>query len=164
MELKASLLLSSPRILWRSAQQGKEETFLSRKNCLQDASREHGSRARQCVRRSCRGETLGREVPGKEASDARTRSFTLTLQIYQRRDGVSPTSCRVRWGSWNLSLSLPLFFFFFCLSRAAPEACVVSQARGLIGAMTAGLHHSHSNARSETRLHPTPQLMATPDP
>ena len=28
----------------------------------------------------------------------------------------------------------------------------------------AGLHHSHSNARSEPRLWPTPQLMATPDP
>ena len=27
-----------------------------------------------------------------------------------------------------------------------------------------GLHHSHSNARSELRLQPTPQLMATPDP
>ena len=38
----------------------------------------------------------------------------------------------------------------------------VSQARGLIRAAAAGLHHSHSNTRSELRLRPTPQLMATP--
>ena len=38
-----------------------------------------------------------------------------------------------------------LFFFFFCLfaiSRAASMAYGGSQARGLIGAVAAGLHHS----------------------
>ena len=39
--------------------------------------------------------------------------------------------------------------FFFCLFRAAPSAHAGSQARGLIGAIAAGLHHSRSNARSE---------------
>ena len=39
-----------------------------------------------------------------------------------------------------------------------------SQARGLIGATAAGLHHSHSNARPKTRLQPTAQLMAMLDP
>jgi len=39
-----------------------------------------------------------------------------------------------------------------------------SQARGLTGAIAAGLRHSHSNARAETHLQPTPQLTATPDP
>ena len=39
-----------------------------------------------------------------------------------------------------------------------------SQARGRIGARAASLHHSHSNARSEPRLWPTPQLTETPDP
>ena len=39
-----------------------------------------------------------------------------------------------------------------------------SRARGLIGATADGLCHSHSNAGSEPRLRPTPQLMATPDP
>ena len=39
-----------------------------------------------------------------------------------------------------------------------------SQARGQIGATAAGLHHSHSKARSELRLQPTPQLTATRDP
>ena len=46
-------------------------------------------------------------------------------------------------------------FFFFCLfafSRATPAAYGGSQVRGLIGAVAAGLHHSHSNARSETHL------------
>ena len=36
--------------------------------------------------------------------------------------------------------------------------------RGPIGAVVAGLHHSHSNARSKPHLRPTPQLMAMPDP
>ena len=39
-----------------------------------------------------------------------------------------------------------------------------SQARDLIEATAAGLHHSHNNAKSEPRLRPTPQLMAMPDP
>ena len=52
-------------------------------------------------------------------------------------------------------------FFVFCLFRATPTAYGGSQARAPIGATAAGLHHSHSNARSEPRLQPTPQLMAT---
>ena len=56
------------------------------------------------------------------------------------------------------------FFFFFGLLRATPVAYGGSQARGLIGAVAASLRHSHSNARSEPRLQPTLQLMATPDP
>ena len=55
-------------------------------------------------------------------------------------------------------------FFFFCLFRATSAAYGGSQARGIIGATAAGLHHSHSNARSEPHLQPTPQLMAMPDP
>ena len=39
-----------------------------------------------------------------------------------------------------------------------------SQARGQIEAVAAGLHHGHSNARSELRLQPIPQLIAMPDP
>ena len=56
------------------------------------------------------------------------------------------------------------FFVFFAFSRAAPMACGGSQARGPIGVAAAGLRQSHSNAQSEPRLQPTPQLMATPDP
>ena len=58
-------------------------------------------------------------------------------------------------------------FFFFCLfafPRAASAAYGGSQARGLIGAVAAGLHHNHSNAGSEPHLRPTPQLTAMPDP
>ena len=55
-------------------------------------------------------------------------------------------------------------FFVFCLFRAALTAYGGSQARGLIGAVAAGLCHSHSNARSELCLQSTLQLTATPDP
>ena len=53
---------------------------------------------------------------------------------------------------------------FFRHFRAAPEAHRGSQARGLIGATASGLHHSHSNTRSQPHLRATPQLTATPDP
>ena len=56
------------------------------------------------------------------------------------------------------------FFFFFWVfllfSTAVPTAYGGSQARGLIGAVAAGLHQSHSNTVSEPCLWPT----ATPDP
>ena len=38
-------------------------------------------------------------------------------------------------------------FLSFCLFRAAPVAYGGSQARSRIGAVVAGLHRSHSNAR-----------------
>ena len=53
---------------------------------------------------------------------------------------------------------------FFFPPRAALMAYVDSQARGGIGAVAVGLHHSHSNAGSEWHLRPTPQLIAMPDP
>ena len=59
------------------------------------------------------------------------------------------------------------FFSLFCLfafSRAAPVVYGGSQARGIIGATAASIHHSHSNVGSELGLQPTPQLMAMPDP
>ena len=54
--------------------------------------------------------------------------------------------------------------FVFCLFMAAPMEYGGFQARGCIRAAAAGLHRSHSNARSEPYLWPTPQLKATPDP
>ena len=60
--------------------------------------------------------------------------------------------------------SFSFFSFFVCLFRAAPKGYGASQARGLIRAIATGLYHSHSNARSELRLQPTPQLMTMPDP
>ena len=44
-----------------------------------------------------------------------------------------------------------------------PGAQGGSQARGPIEAVAAGLHHSHSKARSKPRLRP-PQLTTMPDP
>ena len=55
------------------------------------------------------------------------------------------------------------FFFFLVFSKAMPVAYGGSQARGLVGAIAASLHHSHSNAGSEPHLWPTPQLTATPE-
>ena len=53
-------------------------------------------------------------------------------------------------------------FFFF---RVTPVAYRSSQARGRIGAVAAGLHHSYSkHGIREPRLQPTPQLVAMPDP
>ena len=51
-----------------------------------------------------------------------------------------------------------------CVFRATAVAHGGSQARGLIGAVAASLHHSHSNEGSEPRLQSTPQLTATMDP
>ena len=62
-----------------------------------------------------------------------------------------------------------VFYYYYddddyLLFRAAPAAYGGSQARGRVGAIAAGLHHSHSNAGSELHLWPTPQLMAMTDP
>ena len=71
-------------------------------------------------------------------------------------------------GRFNFPLILYIYFFififYFLLYRAASTAYGGSQARGLIGAIAASLRHSHSNARSQPRLQPTPQLKAMPDP
>ena len=56
------------------------------------------------------------------------------------------------------------FFFFLGLFRVTPAAYGGSPATGQNGAAATGLHHSHSNARSEPSVPPTPQLMVTPDP
>jgi len=53
--------------------------------------------------------------------------------------------------------------FFFVFSRAMPMAYGGFQARGLIRAVAASLHQSHSSVGSKPRLQPTPQLMATLD-
>ena len=65
-----------------------------------------------------------------------------------------------------MEIIIAIYFIFlsFYLFRAIPVAYGGSQARGLIGAVAAGLHHSHSNVVSELRQRPTPQLTATPDP
>ena len=57
-------------------------------------------------------------------------------------------------------------FVYFALFRAAPTAYGGFQARGLMGAIAAGLRHSHSHShiRSELPLQPMTQLEAMLDP
>ena len=57
-----------------------------------------------------------------------------------------------------------ILFFFFVFFRAAPMAYGGSQAKDLIRALAAGLHHRHSDTGSEPHLRPTPQLTTMPDP
>ena len=52
---------------------------------------------------------------------------------------------------------------FFFLFGSPPVAYGSSQARGLIGASAAGLHHSQNNEEFKVYLQPAPQLTATPD-
>ena len=51
-----------------------------------------------------------------------------------------------------------IFFLFFSsfFFRDAPVAYGSSQVMGQIGAVAAGLRHSHSNAETELPLQPTP--------
>ena len=57
---------------------------------------------------------------------------------------------------WSTFISYFFFFFVFCPFRVAPTPYGGSQARGLIRAVAASLHQSHSNARSKLCLWPTP--------
>ena len=65
---------------------------------------------------------------------------------------------------WGVGVFFLFVCFVFCFSRATSTAYGGSQAMGRIGAVTAGLHRSHRNPRSEPCLHPAPQLTAMPDP
>ena len=65
--------------------------------------------------------------------------------------------------SYIYLLYLFLFFIFCVFLRAAHMAFGNSQASGWIRAVATGLYHSHSYARSELHLWPTPQLIATLD-
>ena len=67
----------------------------------------------------------------------------------------------VLWG--HKSTGFPFLFFFFYYFRATPLAYAGSQARCPIGAVAAGLCHSHSNTGSKLCLWHTPQLTAMLD-
>ena len=64
---------------------------------------------------------------------------------------------------WFFFFVFCLLSFVFCLFMKHP-AYGSSQARGPIRTAAAGLHHSHSNTRSEPHLPPTPQLSGNADP
>ena len=90
--------------------------------------------------------------------------------MFLLQTGLSPNFTREKASTYLLkqtsahsSSPFPLVCVCVCvcvLFRVSPMAHVGSQAGGPIGATAAGLHHSHSNARSEPRLQQTPQLTA----
>ena len=72
---------------------------------------------------------------------------TGSRMYYCTSKGVEPILCN------NCKWSVICFLFVcFLLFRAVPEAYRSSQARGLIRASTASLHHRHSNTGSEPCL------------
>ena len=73
---------------------------------------------------------------------------------------IRPGWFRALFGSSAPLLIFCRLFLFFCLF----VACGGSQARGPVGAVATGLHHSHCNTGSKLHLPPTLQLTATPDP
>ena len=83
------------------------------------------------------------------------------LRIWRCR-GLCPPPA-IRGSQSKLFPSLPASLLLVCLFSAAPAAYGGSQARGLIGAVAASLHQSHSNAGSKPCLQPIPQLTARPD-
>ena len=61
-------------------------------------------------------------------------------------------------------IQISYYLLIFFLFMPPPAVNGSSQGRGQTGAAFAGLHHSHSNARSEPHLWLISQLAATPDP
>ena len=97
---------------------------------------------------------IGAAAAGLHRNLSNTRSLT-----HWARTGIEPSTS---WFLVGFISAVPrwelLLFFIFCLFRATPTAYGSSQAMGQIRAVAAGLHHSHSNARSEPRLWSRPQL------
>ena len=96
-------------------------------------------------------------------------NFTLLLSLTIGGSRVISKVIRIMFMTGFCKPVFFFFFFFFFLVFllffwTASAAYGGSQARGLIGAVAASLHHSHSNARFKPHLQPTPELVATPDP
>ena len=89
----------------------------------------------------------------------------LLLEVFRVLSNIpeGPTS-PVFFAPWPQTWTKMAFFFFpLNLFWSAPEAYRDSPARGPIGAIATGLHHSHSSTGSEQCLKPTPQLTTTLD-
>ena len=109
-------------------------------------------------RASCQEEQAGSSQAGTEAAVHRQNIFreVSVLLVSLSTDWIRPIHS-------TIVLRVIFFCLFFALLfRAAPLACGSSQARGLIRAAAASLHHSHSNMGSELCLRLTSQLTATP--
>ena len=124
--------------------------------------------------RKCKGpEVHSQDVKVASASGAEVRGREVGSEEAGKWRGLDPTglyedlrfSPQGNGRPWSV---IGVFWFvcfcLFAISWAAPAAHGGSQARGPIGAVATGLRQSHSNAGSEPRLQPTPQLTATPDP
>ena len=70
----------------------------------------------------------------------------------------------VEFGIVFLLLLLFIYLFIYGLFGATPVAYGGSQAWSQIRAVATNHSHSHSNAKSEPHLQPTPQLMPTLHP
>ena len=70
---------------------------------------------------------------------------------------------RLLWKIFNSNHNFFFFLFFSFFLGSHLRHMEVPRLGVKVGAATAGLHHSHSNTRSELHLQSTPQLMATPD-
>ena len=77
---------------------------------------------------------------------------------------IDPTCESLFLGYQSFSIGLCFWFCFCFCFRFASATYGSCQAWGQIGAAAASLCHSHSNAKSEPCLQPTPQLTAMPDP
>ena len=94
-------------------------------------------------------EALGRWPPSLQTS------LYISSHSFLHPFILSKTKLSICALTYSTPFSQTFFFFFFCLfafSRAAPMAYGGSQARGLIKAVAASLHQSHSNASSEPHL------------
>ena len=79
--------------------------------------------------------------------------------IHYSRTGIKPTPPQ-----WPELLQSDSFLFICLLFRVIPTEYGGFQGKGLIGAVAAGLHYSHSNTGSKLCLWPIPQFQGTPDP
>ena len=90
-----------------------------------------------------------RRVLNPMSHNGNSMSFFLLLE-YSKDIRIHLESSLIPFILMPCTLSTPkyLFFFFwsFCLFRATPAAYGGSQTRGRIGAVAAGLRHSHGNS------------------
>ena len=86
-------------------------------------------------------------------TQSKTGKKTYILDIYPKKT----FRCNMHMKKYLTSL----FLFYFYATPVAYGSC---QASSWIGVAAAGLHHSHSNARTKPHLWPMPQLAAMPDP
>ena len=91
-----------------------------------------------------------------------SRSTSSKLISYWFCNISSLSHWHLLWGyiAFRFLHFLSFFLYLFVFSRATPVAYGGSQARGLMAAAATSLCHSHSNARSELHLQPTPQCNA----